>query len=308
MGLLDIFRSIIEYKLVLSWVFLMILDLPSPLLRSFVAVVDCGSLAAAAARVGRSESALSLQMTRLEDIVGRPLFDRDGRALKLNQTGGQLLSHARAILGRIDAARAELGQTAALPVRFGIVQDFVDSVLRPTLAELRAEAIDRTISVVVGGTAELLQAMSEERIDCALYAGEAVGAATMHRLPVRWFGEAALAAAEVIPLVGITPPCPFLKAAQQALDGGGRPWRMALVTPSLDGLRAAVQAGLGVTCRTAAGMGLAPLPNGHLPNLPDISYSVAERRHGKEGAGEVARKLSKHLVSLASGQHPLGPA
>ena len=101
----------------------MISDLPSPLLRSFIAVVDCGSLSSASVRIGRSESALSLQMTRLEDVIGRPLFDRNGRALKLNETGAQLLTHARAILERIDAARAELGQVAAIPVRIGIVQD-----------------------------------------------------------------------------------------------------------------------------------------------------------------------------------------
>lgn len=277
----------------------MIQDLPSPLLRSFVAVVDCGSLSSASVRIGRSESALSLQMTRLEDVIGRPLFDRDGRALKLNETGVQLLTHARAILGRIDAARAELGQAVGPPVRIGIVQDFVESILRPTLMELRDGVADRPISVVIGSTAELLQAMSEERIDTALYAGEAVGATVTHRLPMQWFGDPALAAAEVVPLVGITPPCPFRKAAQQALDAAGRPWRMALVTPSLDGLRAAVKAGVGVSCRTKAGLALMPLPAGHLPGLPDISYSVTARRGANP---EIARNLSRHLANLTSGQ------
>ncbi len=280
----------------------MISDIPSPLLRSFVAVVDCGSLSSASVRIGRSESALSLQMTRLQDVIGKPLFYRDGRALKLNETGAQLLTHARAILGRIDAARAELGQVAALPIRIGIVQDFVESILRPTLAELRNEMAGRPITVVIGSTAELLQAMSEERIDTALYAGDVIGAVATHRLPVQWCGDPDLAAAEVVPLVGITPPCPFLKAAQQTLDEVGRPWRMALVTPSLDGLRAAVQAGLGVTCRTKAGLGLLPLPTGHLPDLPDISYSVAVRRRANPEIDAIASNLSRQLAALTSGQ------
>jgi len=276
----------------------MISDLPSPLLRSFVAVVDCGSLAAASARVGRSESALSLQMARLEDIVGQPLFDRDGRALKLNQTGGLLLSHARAILGRIDAARNDLGQAVAPPIRIGIVQDFVDSVLRPTLGELRANEAGRPITIVIGSTVELLQAMGEDRIDTALCAGEPVEAAIARHIPMRWFGDADLLTNDALPLVGVTPPCPFLKAAQQALDSVGRPWRMALLTPSLDGLRAAVQAGLGLTCRTEAGLGLAPLPDSGLPQLPDISYSVIERRRGKNGPDVVTRLMTKHLIAL----------
>ncbi len=279
----------------------MISDLPSPLLRSFVAVVDCGSLAAASARVGRSESALSLQMARLEDLIGRELFDRDGRALKLNREGGLLLPHARAILGRIDAARTELAQPEAPPIRIGIVQDFVDSVLRPTLTDLRAETSLGAITIIVGNTASLLQAMSEDRIDIALCAGESAGGNVARRLPMRWFGDTALAEEAVLPLAGISPPCPFLKAAQQALDLAGRPWRMALVTPSLDGLHAAVQAGLGVTCRTVAGLGLPPLPDGQLPPLPEISYSVIERRRGRDTPGPAADLLARHLAGLPCG-------
>ncbi|MCO5066978.1 MAG: LysR family transcriptional regulator [Rhizobiaceae bacterium] len=280
----------------------MIPDLPSPLLRNFVAVVDCGSLAAASARVGRSESALSLQMARLEDIVGQPLFDRDGRALKLNQAGSLLLPHARSILGRIDAARADLDQAAAPPIRIGIVQDFVGGVLRPTLAELRADAVGQPIMIVIGNTAELLQTMGEDRIDVALCTGESVGGDVTCRLPMKWFGNADLLKDDVLPLVGITPPCPFLTAAQRALDTVGQPWRMALITPSLDGLRAAVQAGLGITCRTVAGLGLPQLLDRGLPHLPDISYSVIERRRRKEGTSAVALMLARHLSNVSPDQ------
>lgn len=278
----------------------MISDLPSPLLRSFVAVVDCGSLAAAAVRVGRSESALSLQMSRLEDIIGQPLFDRDGRALKLNNIGSLLLAHARAILARIDAARMELRPDEIPPVRIGVVQDFVASVLRPTLTELRTARPETAFAIVVGSTAELLQAMGEDRIDTALCAGDPVGSEDVARFPMAWFGASELLADEVLPLVSISPPCPFLKAAQQALDAMGRPWRIALVTPSLDGLRAAVEAGLGVACRTVAGMGLPPLLETSLPPLPSIQYTVIERRRGKEGPAQVAVRMTAHLASLAA--------
>jgi len=214
----------------------MLSDLPSPLLRSFVAVADCGSLAAAAIRVNRSESALSLQMQRLEDIVGQPLFDRDGRALKLNGTGGWLLAHSRAILARIDAARAELDSSSRPPIRLGVVQDFVSQVLQPTLGDLRGDRGEARFSIVIGSTSELLQAMSEDRIDAAVCVGEpGIGSAGGTVLPMAWFGDAHLLDDEVVPLVSITPPCPFLIAATRALDAIGRPWRLSLVTPSLDG-------------------------------------------------------------------------
>lgn len=273
-------------------------DIPSPLLRSFIAVVDGGSLAAAALRVGRSDSAVSLQMARLEDIVGQPLFDRDGRALKLNQAGAVLLAHARAILARIDTARAELGAELVPAVKIGVVQDFVAQVLRPTLAEMLAANPAAQFEIVVGSTAELLQAMGEDRIDTALCAGDLVGAKAGLRLPMRWFGEAALLQQDVVPLVSITPPCPFLRAAQQALDALGRPWRLALVTPSLDGLRAAVQAGLGIACRTEIGLALPPLPPTGWPDLPDIAYSVIERAQPKLGRSAAAISIARHLEQL----------
>ncbi|MDH4440260.1 MAG: LysR family transcriptional regulator [Rhizobium sp.] len=276
----------------------MIPDLPSPLLRSFVAVADCGSLAAAATRVGRSESAISLQMQRLETIVGQALFDRDGRALKLNTTGGWLLAHSRAILARIDAARSELGPAAKAPVRLGVVQDFVAQVLRPTLEDLRVQDPARSFSIVIGSTSELLQAMSEDRIDTAVCAGDIPGGLGGQDLAMKWFGQANLLDEAVVPLVSITPPCPFLAAATQALDAIGRPWRLALVTPSLDGVKAAVGSGLGIACRTQAGMGSDVPDVAGLPDLPSVRYSVVERRPGKSGPSEAALRMAAHLLAL----------
>ena len=275
----------------------MIPDLPSPLLRSFIAVADCGSLAAAATRVARSESALSLQMSRLERIVGQPLFDRDGRALKLNRAGCLLLAHARSILTRIDAARAELASSTAPPIRLGMVQDFVQPVLRPTLADLRRIDPDATFTIVIGSTSELLQEMGDDRIDTALCAADPVVGSADVTVPMAWFGDAGLLAKDVLPLVSILPPCPFLKAAQQALDAIGRPWRIAMTTPSFDGLRAAVEVGLGIGCRTEAGIGLHPLVNTALPALPGIAYSVIERRP-KQGDQNPAARMKKHLTAL----------
>lgn len=275
----------------------MLPDLPSQLLRSFVAVIDSGSLAVASERVGRSESALSLQMTRLEGIVGHPLFDRDGRALKLNQTGALLLAHARSILNRIDIARAQLKSATSSSARIGVVQDFVGPVLRPLLSDLRAEDPHLSISIIVGSTKELLQAMGAELIDTALCSGTPFGASATVQLPVRWFGDAALAERDVIPLVGVSPPCPYLEASQNALDASGRQWHLALLTPSLDGVKAAVEAGIGLTCRTEAGFSLDPLLDESLPELAAISYSVLERRKAAF-SGAVANRMSFYLSRL----------
>lgn len=262
-------------------------------------MVDCGSLAAASERVGRSESALSLQMARLEAIVGQSIFDRDGRALKLNQTGALLLAHARSILNRIDMARTDLQAATSPPVRVGIVQDFVEPVLRPLLTDLKENDPHRSFSIIVGNSKELLQAMGAEQIDTALCSGEPFGASSTIRLPVRWFGDPLLALQDIIPLVGVTPPCPFLSAAQNALDAAGRQWHLALVTPSLDGVKAACEAGIGVTCRTEAAGWSSPMKTATLPDLPTIAYSVLER-HRKDVCGHVANRMGFHLSKLVS--------
>ena len=117
---------------------------------------------------------------------------------------------------------------------------------------------------------------------------------------MKWFGYPDLLLGDVVPLVGITLPCPFLLAAQRVLDAAGRPWRMALTTPSLDGLRAAVEAGLGITCRTEAGFGLPAMSRTSLPQLPEIAYSIVERRQGDVGTNLAVSRMTAHLESVAA--------
>jgi DNA-binding transcriptional LysR family regulator len=88
-----------------------------------------------------------------------------------------------------------------------------------------------------------------------------------------WHGDAALAESDVLPVAILESPCRFRDAALAALERDGRPFRVALETPSLSALRAAVQAGLAVTCRTALFLPeRAPLASNHLPSLPDVAY------------------------------------
>ncbi|MEZ5713888.1 MAG: LysR family transcriptional regulator [Paracoccaceae bacterium] len=277
-------------------------DLPSPLLRSFVAVVEGGSLARAAVRVGRSESALSLQMGRLEALVGQPLFDREGRGLRLNQTGSLLLGHARAILERIDRARAELGDPGAPgPVRIGVVQDFAEPLLADVLAGVRAAFPTAQFEILVDGTAALLTAMSEDRIDTAVFASDVMAGDSGAELRMRWFGDPELARLEVVPLVSVSPPCPYFEAARGALERDGRAWRLAVVTPSLEGVRAAVAAGLGIACRTVPGLRLPALADdGGLPGLPNIRYALTRRRGLSPAQELAARELAAGMRRIAA--------
>ena len=98
---------------------------------------------------------------------------------------------------------------------------------------------------------------------------------------------------DILPLAVLEKPCRFREAAISALDAEGRPWRIAVETPNLTTLRAAVAAGLGITCRTDIFMRDLPVINDDaLPDLPDVSCILLSR----EAGGETI----EHLVELAA--------
>ncbi len=122
--------------------------LDSDLMRSFLAVADTGSVTAAADRVGRTQSAVSMQIRRLEDSLGQPLFLRLPRGVALTPRGEQLLPYARRITGLLnDAAIALRERPLVGPVRIGIPDEYVETVLPRALAAFseRHPAVDVTV-------------------------------------------------------------------------------------------------------------------------------------------------------------------
>jgi len=151
---------------------------------------------------------------------------------------------------------------------------------------------DAQIFARVAGTAELEDMLERSQLDVVIgYAApghaHAIRTATTH-----WLGEESLLEKDVLPLAVLEKPCRFREAAIAALDAERRPWRIAVETPNLTTLRAAVAAGLGVTCRTDIFMRDLPALNaGALPHLPDVSCILLSR----EAGGETI----EHLVGLA---------
>lgn len=252
----------------------MVTNLPTELLRSFVAIVDSGSMLRATEKVFVTQSALSLQMKRLEETVLTPLFHRDGRRLILTPAGQALLPRAREILALNDKAVVALtGDALAGPARVGLVQDFAETLLSGVLARFASLNPDTQLHVRVAGSPELLGLLEADRLDVVLCMGAADDPRAVQVTPMVWHGEAALAESAVLPIAILETPCRFRDAALAALERDGRPYRVAMETPSLSALRAAVQAGLAVTCRTALFLpDRTPLAGNRLPPLPDVAY------------------------------------
>jgi len=269
----------------------MAVNLPTELLRSFAAIVDSGSMLRATERVFVTQSALSLQMKRLEETVQSALFQREGRRLALTPAGQTLLTYARDMLATNDRAVSALnGDALAGPARVGLVQDFAETLLSGVLARFAQLNPGAQLQVRVGGTHDLLEELAADRLDVVLGMGAADDVAAIRVAPMVWLGDGDLARREVLPVAVLERPCRFREAALAALDAAGRPYRIVLETPSLSVLRAAGDSGLGVSCRTRvfSERVLDEAAAALVPTLPQVAYV----RHTKPQAHATITRLA----------------
>jgi DNA-binding transcriptional LysR family regulator len=268
------------------------INLPTDLLRSFLAIVDTGSMMRATEHVFLSPSALSLQMKRLEEIARRQLFQRSGRSLVLTPAGRELAASARRILELNDSAVSSmLGETLSGVVKLGLVQDFAETLLPGILRDFSALHPQTQLQLQVAGSAELVDAYRSSELDMVLCLGRPADAQARMAAPMLWLGNPALAREEEVKLVLLDVPCVFRSAALRALQEAGRRFRIVVETPSLSASRAAVAAGLGVTCRTdlLAGWGSLPqVPAGLLPALPAVGYVLMQSEDPTEAGHRLA--------------------
>ncbi len=282
-------------------------NLDMDVLRTFVTGIDLGSFAKAADRLGRSPSAVSLQLRKLEDHVGRPLVRKQGRGLALTETGEKLLGYARRILELNDEAQAALRDLAALEgwVRIGLPQDFAETWLPGLLGRFeRAHPRVRIEARVDRGSA-LVEAVRSGALDLALTWGalENPDCEIIEKREIVWVGPTGYrhAAGTALPLVAFDAPCAFRKAAISALDAAGMEWRQVFASPSLAGVWAAVTAGLGVTARTAEGKPaqlsiLSPAEAG-LPALGTIELVLHTSQIGLPPPASALKALLREAVA-----------
>jgi DNA-binding transcriptional LysR family regulator len=272
-------------------------NLPTNLLRSFVAIVDTGSMLNASEHVFVTQSALSLQIKRLEELVQQSLFLREGRRLTLAPAGEVLLDYARRVLSLHDEAVAAV--TAGRfrgPARIGMVQDFADTLLSGLLSRFAELHPDAQIYARVAGTAELLTLFERRDIDVLLGFAAPNDEHGVTVAAMSWYGDETLVDREVIPLAVLEEPCRFREAAIRELDYAGIAYRIAVETPNLATLKAAVNAGLGITCRTRLfPADAAPLEHSRLPALPKVA-AILRSHDNLDGATQRLSDLARETV------------
>lgn len=273
-------------------------------LRSFVAGIDAGSFARAADRLGRSTSAVSAQLKKLEEQAGAPLVRKSGRGLTLTDSGELLLSYARRLLALNDEAVSALrGAELEGWARLGIQEDFGETVLPRVLGRFARAHPKVRVEGRIARNAELKEKTAAGQLDLALAwdDGSAPADERIAAVPLCWLGAAGEAPAwrresgEPLPLVVLEAPCLLRTIACDHLDREGIPWRIAFVTPSLGGLWAATAAGLGVAVRTSLGrpvtVGLLDERQYGLPPLPSLGLRLIRPDKG-------ANPIADHLAAI----------
>lgn len=247
-------------------------------LRSFVVGVELGSFTRAADRLGRSTSAVSAQLKKLEQQAGVSLMRKAGRGLVLTPGGELLLAYARRMLTLNDEAILALrGAELSGTVRIGLQEDFGETLLPRMLGEFSRAHPLVSVEAHVVRNAELQRMMESGRLDLALAWDTGANWPHMERLgtrPLCWIAPRGAATMEErdapLQLVLFEAPCVMRSAAIQALDQAGIPWRVVLTSISPGGIWAGVGSGLGVTVRTTIGLPAQLQVCAGLPALPQL--------------------------------------
>lgn len=258
------------------------LNLDLDVLRTLVTGIELGSFAKAADRLGRSTSAVSSQLKKLEGQIGKPILRKSGRGVALTSTGEVVFAYARRLLELNDEALlAARDSELEGEIRLGVLEDFGEAVLTNVLSRFAHINPKLRIQAGVARNAELLRQVDSAHLDLALaWVGDAlaVRARQVARLPLCWIGREDSVVERrpkvPIPLAMLDAPCPLRTLATTALDKAGVPWRIAFTSPSLAGVWAAVGAGLGITVRTRAGLPGRLRPMEGLPKLPSIDLAL----------------------------------
>ena len=223
------------------------------LLRSFVSVVDSGGFTRAGERVHRTQSTVSQQIKRLEDDVGQPLLNRNGKDVTPTEAGERLLSYARRLLALAEEARDVMARPESEgAVRLGVPEDFAAYRLAKLLAAFSRSHSGLRLDVRADQSANLKRELERGELDLALFkraAGEKGGIAVWPER-VHWVTSKSHprdTRIGSVPLIGFPSGCLYRAGAIHALESAGRSWHMAYTSSNLSGIQAAVAAGMGLS-------------------------------------------------------------
>lgn len=273
--------------------------LDSELLRTFLAITDTGSFTRGADRIFRSQSAASLQIKRLEEIIGLPVFKRHARGIALTPTGEKLQPVARRVVDLLDVTAGELrSDILEGTLRIGIPDEYGSALLPQVIARFAREHPRVELSVRCSFSAGFPQALAEDELDLAIHSIETAppGSQKLLREKTVWATSRHHLAAEQdpLPVALFDRACWWRDHALSALQAAKRSYRVVYSSESATGVMAAISAGVavGVLAESAMGDGLKRLgPEDGFARIPDSVLVLERGRGGHSQAADAVVQL-----------------
>lgn len=279
------------------------MDFDPSLLRAFVAVKEAGGFTRAAQRLNLTQSAISHQIRRLEEQVGRQLLFRTTRALTLTEDGEDFLHYAEKILHTLDSmAQRFRPSPISGVVRFGVLENFLGERLPTLLCQFGRAFPSVRMDVSVGMNLDLLPMIKAGELDLAVVMtapGSKEGTA-LRRTQFVWVAadNFDVAPGASLPFAFFPSPCINRLVGVASLEGKAVPWHVVFTSQSQQGIRAAILAGLAITvlARDDVEPGMKIL-DGHygLPSLSKVDFTLVWSAGGKTPAATEFGKMIQTL-------------
>jgi len=284
------------------------MNIPTDLLRTFVAVVDLRSFTKAALKLGVTQPAVSAQIKRLQSLLGGDLFDRSVQGISLTPQGELVVSYARRLLSINDQIVhiRDAGPRPELVIRVGTPSEYITSLLPRVLADLRERRHDVRFIVRNDAYDPLVRQLRSGDIDIMIGLSMMPPHDARHSRAeeVVWVHSPMLRIdpERPVPLVSYSEHCAYHRVAVQVLQSAGLNWEDVLTSPGVNSLTMAVNAGLGVmavTRRRAKRLGLTIWEDAPLPKLPDLYSGIYVRESGARAVyEELADAIAVVLYEL----------
>ena len=227
-----------------------IVNIPIDLLNTFVVVAKTRNFTLAGKQIHRSQSAVSMQIKRLTETVGKQLIEMEGKQVHLSPMGELVLEHAEKILKVHDDAMTAISQSELKGrVRLGAPEDYCSGFVPQILAGFAGDYPDIRVDVICRPSTRLHSDLLQGSLDIAICTALGVNGERIYQEPVVWVassGRTGLLEKKSLPLAVYSPDCIYRKWATEALDKINRPFHVAYMSPSISGILAAVRSGLAV--------------------------------------------------------------
>lgn len=280
-------------------------------LKTFIAIAESGSFTRAAEQVFKTQSAVSMQMRRLEERIGQQIFVKDGRVNRLSDDGQKLLSYARKLLKLNDETMSAFeDEQLEGSIRFGTADDYADRFMPTIIAQFAKTHPNIELNIICEPSTELNKRIDNDELDVALVTlGYERGSSELVRTePLYWVTSLNHLAheEEVVPLAIGREDCCWRKLATDALDKQVRDYQVIVASHSATVLAAAVLAGLAVAplpeCALQFGMRVLTEKDG-FPQLGMTQIGIVKRAGAPASLVEA---LSRHIMSSLDNISPNG--